>query len=203
VLEHDPEKWEPVFGKNHAQPRFFTTFARESVMSFCVRLMGLTLALVLAVLTVSAHAQSWPTRAVKFIVPFGPGAGVRHRRQAARGKAAGQMGSAGRHREQAGRRRHHRSPAYLGANDDHVLMFGPSGGFVVHPFLYSKLPYNPADIIPIARLSTTILAGRGEKGCAVQQPQGIHRGRPRGTRYFQLRPGAGHHRVDLLGLSAS
>jgi len=48
--------------------------------------------------------------------------------------------------------------AYLGANDDHVLMFGPSGSFTVHPFMYTKLSYNPADLIPIARVSTTILA---------------------------------------------
>lgn len=48
--------------------------------------------------------------------------------------------------------------AFLGANDDHVLMFGPSGGFVVHPFMYTKLPYNQADLIPIARVSNTILA---------------------------------------------
>ena len=48
--------------------------------------------------------------------------------------------------------------AYLGANDDHVLMFGPSGGFVVHPFTYSRLPYDQADLVPIARVSNTILA---------------------------------------------
>ena len=48
--------------------------------------------------------------------------------------------------------------AYLGANDDHVLMFGPSGGFVVHPFTYKNLPYNPAELIPIARVSNTIVA---------------------------------------------
>src|SRR5262249_24276578 len=48
--------------------------------------------------------------------------------------------------------------AYLDANGDHVLMFGPSGGFTVHPFTCAKLSYHPADIIPIARVSNTILA---------------------------------------------
>src|SRR5205085_5668150 len=28
----------------------------------------------------------------------------------------------------------------------------------VHPFMYTKLSYNPADLIPIARVSNTILA---------------------------------------------
>src|SRR3979411_2722538 len=53
--------------------------------------------------------------------------------------------------------------AYLGANDDHVLMFGPSGGFVVHPFTYKNLSYNQADLIPIARVSNTILAAAVKK----------------------------------------
>ena len=34
------------------------------------------LALLVAVLTSPAQAQGWPTRAVKFVVPFGPGAGA-------------------------------------------------------------------------------------------------------------------------------
>ena len=48
--------------------------------------------------------------------------------------------------------------AFLGANDDHTFWFGPTGSFIVHPFVYTKLNYNPADLIPIARVSNTILA---------------------------------------------
>ena len=36
--------------------------------------------------------------------------------------------------------------------------FGPSGNFTVHPFNYTKLPYNPADLIPVVRASNTLLA---------------------------------------------
>ena len=39
-----------------------------------------------------------------------------------------------------------------------MLLFGPSGNFTVHPFNYSKLPYNPADLVPIARASNTLIA---------------------------------------------
>ncbi|MEI8155192.1 MAG: tripartite tricarboxylate transporter substrate binding protein [Hyphomicrobiales bacterium] len=49
-------------------------------------------------------------------------------------------------------------PAFLSAHDGHVLLFGQSGHFTVHPFNYSKLPYNPADLVPIARASTTLIA---------------------------------------------
>ena len=48
--------------------------------------------------------------------------------------------------------------AFLSANDDHTLLYGPSGNFTVHPFIYSKLDYNQADLVPIARASITLLA---------------------------------------------
>jgi tripartite-type tricarboxylate transporter receptor subunit TctC len=104
------------------------------------------------------QAQNWPTRVVRFIVPFGPGAGadigarlfaeklqVKWRQPVVVENKPGSDGIVA-------------IQALLGANDDHVLMFGPSGGFVVHPFMYTKLPYNQADLIPIARVSNTILA---------------------------------------------
>src|SRR5262249_57120764 len=46
---------------------------------------------------------------------------------------------------------------FASANDDHVLLAAPSGSFTAHPFIYKNLPYNPADIVPIARVSNTIV----------------------------------------------
>jgi tripartite-type tricarboxylate transporter receptor subunit TctC len=46
----------------------------------------------------------------------------------------------------------------LSAKDDHAFMWGPSGNFIVHPYLYRKLPYDPGNIVPIARFSSTILS---------------------------------------------
>jgi len=48
--------------------------------------------------------------------------------------------------------------AFLSANDDHTFLFAPAGNFTVHPFMYSKLSYDPSDIVPVARVSNTILA---------------------------------------------
>ena len=118
---------------------------------------GAVLAL-LVLLSAPAHAQNWPTRVVKFIVPFGPGAGSDIGARLLAEKLQAKWGQPVVVENKPGGDGIIAIQAYLGANDDHVLMFGPSGGFVVHPFLYSKLPYNQADIIPIARLSTTILA---------------------------------------------
>jgi tripartite-type tricarboxylate transporter receptor subunit TctC len=47
--------------------------------------------------------------------------------------------------------------AMINANDDHTLLFGASGSFTVHPVQYIKMPYNPAEIVPIARASNTIV----------------------------------------------
>jgi len=45
-------------------------------MKLDFRQVGVALALLTAMLVQPALAQNWPTRAVKFIVPFGPGAGA-------------------------------------------------------------------------------------------------------------------------------
>ena len=47
---------------------------------------------------------------------------------------------------------------FVASNDDHTLLFSPSGNFTVHPYQYEKLPYMPADLVPIARVSNTVIA---------------------------------------------
>ena len=47
--------------------------------------------------------------------------------------------------------------AFVGANDDHVLLAAPSGSFTAHPFIYKSLPYKASDLLPIARVSNTIV----------------------------------------------
>ncbi len=47
--------------------------------------------------------------------------------------------------------------AFVGAKDDHVLLFSPSSSFTAHPYLHDNLPYKPSDLAPIARVSNTII----------------------------------------------
>ena len=110
-----------------------------------------------------AHAQNWPTRAVKFIVPFGPGAGADINARLFAERLQAKWGQPVVVENKPGGDGIVAIQAYLGANDDHVLMFGPSGSFIVHPFTYTKLSYNQADLIPIARASNTILAVAAKK----------------------------------------
>jgi tripartite-type tricarboxylate transporter receptor subunit TctC len=47
--------------------------------------------------------------------------------------------------------------AFVGAHDDHQLLFSPTSSFTAHPFLHDHLPYHPSDLLPIARISNTII----------------------------------------------
>jgi tripartite-type tricarboxylate transporter receptor subunit TctC len=105
-----------------------------------------------------AQAQNWPTRPVKFIVPFGPGAGADIGARLFAEKLQQKWGQPVVVENKPGGDSIVAIQSFLGANDDHVLLFGPSGNFTVHPFNYSKLSYDPADLVPIVRASNTILA---------------------------------------------
>jgi tripartite-type tricarboxylate transporter receptor subunit TctC len=47
--------------------------------------------------------------------------------------------------------------AVLSARDDHVLLYGPAASFVGHPYTLDKLPYDPRDLVPVARVSNTVV----------------------------------------------
>jgi len=119
----------------------------------------IVMAALVALLAVSAlplQAQSWPQHPVKLVVPLGPGSGAdlgarlladrlgrRWNQSVVVENRPGGDGSIG-------------ITAVLNAHDDHTLMFGPSA-FVAAPYLHGKLPYNPADLAPVARLSVTLV----------------------------------------------
>jgi tripartite-type tricarboxylate transporter receptor subunit TctC len=46
----------------------------------------------------------------------------------------------------------------LNAHDDHVLLFTPASSFTAHPLLHDKLPYDVKDLVPIARVTNTLIA---------------------------------------------
>ena len=127
--------------------------ATKSAIAAIIALIGMPLAI-----PAQAQAQNWPTRPVKFIVPFGPGAGADIGGRLFAEKLTQKWGQPVIIENKPGGDSIVAIQAFLTANDDHVLLFGPSGNFTVHPFNYSKLPYNPADLFPVARASTTLIA---------------------------------------------
>src|SRR6267143_4734359 len=124
----------------------------------CVLVVSLFAILTLSTPPALAQTQAWPQQPVRFILPFGPGAGadigarlIQDRLQARWGKPVVIENRPGGDSMIA-------IQAMLSANDDHTFLWGPSGSFIVHPYLYQKLPYTPDDILPIASFSATVLS---------------------------------------------
>jgi tripartite-type tricarboxylate transporter receptor subunit TctC len=103
-------------------------------------------------------ALSWPQRPVKFIIPFGPGAGADIGARLIQEKLSARWGKPVVIDNRPGGDSIIAIQAMLSANEDHTFLWGPSGNFIVHPFLYQKLTYNPDDILPIASFSSTVLS---------------------------------------------
>lgn len=106
------------------------------------------------------QAQSWPQRAVKFIVPLGPGSGVDVTARLLANRLSAQWGKPVVVENRPGGDGFVAIGAFVGARDDHTLLFAATSAFTAHPFLYENLPYDPRDLVPIARVSST-LAGVG------------------------------------------
>ena len=106
----------------------------------------------------AAQAPAWPKRPVKFIVPLGPGAGVDIGARLLSDRLSARWGKPVVIENRPGGDGMVAIQAFLTANDDHTLLFAPSGNFTVYPYQYEKLPYAPRDLVPIARVSNTIIA---------------------------------------------
>jgi tripartite-type tricarboxylate transporter receptor subunit TctC len=110
-----------------------------------------------AIFTPVQAADTWPQRPVKFIVPFGPGAGVDIGARLLADRLPARWGKPIVIENRPGADGLVAIQAFVSANDDHTLLCSPSGSFTVHPFQYDKLPYTPADLVPIARISNTVI----------------------------------------------
>lgn len=103
---------------------------------------------------VKARAQDWPQRPVKFIVTLGPGSAV----DIAARLVADRLSAVWKQpvvvENRPGGDALVGISAFLGARDDHVLMFTASASFTPHPFVHDQLPYDgKRDIVPIAGIS--------------------------------------------------
>lgn len=101
-----------------------------------------------------ARAQAWPSKAIRFVVPFAPGGSseiVARTAAVEMGKVLGQSvyvenkpGAAGNVAMQEVAR----------ADDQHTIILGHIGTLAVNPYIFDKLPYDPVkDFRPISLLA--------------------------------------------------
>jgi tripartite-type tricarboxylate transporter receptor subunit TctC len=103
-------------------------------------------------------AQSWPQRLVKFIVPLGPGAGIDINARLLADQLSVRWGKPVVIENHPGGDGILAINTLLSIHDDHTLLYAAPGSFTVHPYTYRRLPYNPDDLVPIARASNTAIA---------------------------------------------
>lgn len=105
-----------------------------------------------------AQTQAWPQRTVRFFIPFGAGAGADIGARLVAERLQKKWGQSIVIENKPGGDGIVAIQAFVGANDDHVLLYAATGSFTVHPYQREKLPYDrERDILPIARVANTLL----------------------------------------------
>lgn len=103
-------------------------------------------------------ADAWPTRPVHLIVTLGPGSGVDIGARLFADKLSAMWHQPVIVENRPGGDGIVAITSFLGAHDDHTLLVSPVSSFTAHPYFHDKLPYNPKDMIPVARVSSTVVA---------------------------------------------
>ena len=113
-------------------------------------------ALLLAV-SVPAVAQSWPARPVRFILSLGPGSGADIGARLYADRLSKMWGQPAVIENRPGGDGVIAINAVIQAKDDHTLLWGPTANFVGHPYSLDKMPYDPKELVPVARVTGTVV----------------------------------------------
>ena len=115
----------------------------------------------LAAFTLSATpllAQGWPQRTVKLIVPLGPASGTDVTARLLGDPLSKRWGQSVVVENRPGADGIVAISSFLTGRDDHTLLFTPTGTFTTHPIFHAKLSYDQRDLVPIARVTSTLIS---------------------------------------------
>jgi tripartite-type tricarboxylate transporter receptor subunit TctC len=130
-----------------------SVMARRAALFF----IAAVLALLPMLFSSCAAAGTWPNRPVRFIVTLGPGSGVDLGARLFAEKLSARWGQPVVVENHPGGDGMLAITSFLGAHDDHTALISPVSSFLAHPYFHNKLPYDSRDLLPIARISNTLL----------------------------------------------
>jgi len=117
--------------------------------------MRVLIALFLTLFTFAAHAQEWPARTVRIIVPFPPGGAADALPRIVADKLTAKWGQPFVVENRAG------ATGTIGAEmlsraqpDGYTVMSTPPAPLVINPSLYVKLSYDPAQFVPVSVMAS-------------------------------------------------
>ncbi len=106
-----------------------------------------------------ASAQSFPSRTVKFILPFGPASGADITMRMLSERLSARWGKPVVIENRPGGDGFVAINAFIAANDEHTLLYVPVGTFAVHPYTHEKVPYDAErDLIPVVNVTALVLS---------------------------------------------
>jgi tripartite-type tricarboxylate transporter receptor subunit TctC len=121
------------------------------------KLAVLATAILTSALALPAAAQNWPQRPVKFVLPLGPGAGADITARLYADQLGKRWGQPVLVENRPGADGVIALNAVISARDDHTLFWGPTSTFVGHPYVLDKLPYDAKELVPVARVTSTVV----------------------------------------------
>ena len=103
-----------------------------------------------------AHAQAWPSKPVRLVVPFASGGPADALARFLSNKMAGDIGQSIIIDNKAGAGGTVGSAEVIRSNDGHTLLFSSTGALVITPNLMSNLSYNPdRDLVAVGQAVNT------------------------------------------------
>ncbi len=122
-----------------------------------MRKLTLAVAVLLSALSFASVAQTWPQRPVKLILTLGPGSGADIGARLFADRLTTRWGQPVVVENRPGGDAVIAINAVLSAKDDHTLLWTPTASLVGHPYTLDKMPYDPKDLVPVARVTSTVV----------------------------------------------
>jgi tripartite-type tricarboxylate transporter receptor subunit TctC len=115
-------------------------------------------AAIAATFGIAQAQEAYPTHAVRLILPFGPASATDITARLLADRLTARWGKPVVVENRPGGDGLVSLKAFVDANDDHTLYFGPAGAFLVHLYDEDAPPYRLSDIVPIEQIYVTVLA---------------------------------------------